>query len=92
MKTALLIVLQLAASGSDAYFTHRNLEHGREDNPIVRPFVGNTSKQVIYFSSMAAMKIVIPHLVRKKHSRMADVMAVAGIADNTEAAAWSATH
>ena len=94
MKTALLIALQLAASGSDAYFTHRAINpRYHEHNPIARPFVKTTAWQVSYFSAGAAIKITIPILLRKRHHpKLADTLAIAGIADNAVAAAYSATH
>ena len=94
MKTALLIVLQLAASGSDAYFTHVNstYPHFREHNFIARPFMGSTSGQVIFFGGGAALKIGAVALLRKRHPRFADALALAGIADNAYGAGFSATH
>lgn len=95
MKTALFIILQLASSGSDAYFTHRNAMTPRfhEYNPIARPFVGSTRGTVIYFGGGAALKIGAVCLLRKRgHQRFADALALAGIADNAGAAIFSATH
>jgi hypothetical protein len=94
MKTILLVALQLAASGSDAYFTHRNelTPKFREHNPLVAPFVGSTHGQVIFFGAGAALKVGGAHLLRRHHPRLADSLAVAGIADNAFGAAFSATH
>jgi hypothetical protein len=95
MKTAILIVLQLAASGSDAYFTHRDHLYRRfyETNPIARPFVGSTRGQILYFGSGAAMKISVAHVLRTHgHTKFAEAFALSGIADNSIAAAYSATH
>lgn len=95
MKTALLIILQLAASGSDAYFTNRNA-HGPgfyELNPIARPFVRSQRTLAAYFATGAAVKIAVPIMLRKHHhQRLADAIAIAGIADNAGAATFSATH
>jgi hypothetical protein len=94
MKTALFILLQLAASGADAYYTNRNAMTPlfREHNPIARPFMGTRASRIDYFSITAAGKIAVFTLLRKRHSRTADGIAVAGISDNAFAAAFSATH
>lgn len=95
MKTFLLIMLQLGASGADAYFTNRNQQgpHAYELNPIARPFLKTTPSRVLYFSSGAALKITVPVLLRKRHhDRLALTFSLAGIADNGAAAAYSAAH
>lgn len=92
--TILLIVLQLAATGADAYYTNRNWEsagHPHEINPIARPFVSTRGGRIAYFSATAALKIALPLELRKHgHPKLATVAAVLGIADNAEAAAVSA--
>jgi hypothetical protein len=94
MKTALFILLQLAASGADAYYTNRNAMTPlfREHNPIARPFMGTRESLIDYFSITAAGKIAAFILLRKKHARFADGVAIAGISDNAAAAIFSATH
>ena len=95
MKSAILIVLQLAAAGSDAYFTHRNQSMPRhyENNPIAAPFIGSTHGQVIYFSAWAGGRIILERiLVRHHHPKWAKAVAIEAIADNGLGAAWSATH
>jgi hypothetical protein len=95
VRTFLLIALQLATSGSDAYFTNRDAEkpHFYELNPIAQPFVRTRTSRIAYFSAGAAAKIVIPAILRKRHhERLATAFSLAGIADNTAAAAFSATH
>lgn len=95
MKSALLIILQLAATGSDAYFTNRNAQMRgfQEHNPISRPFMGSTSFRVSYFSAEAAGKVAVPILLRKKHhEHMALAFSAAAIADNAEGATYSAAH
>jgi len=94
MKTFLLIVLQLAASGSDAYFTHKQLaSRGVEFDPIARPFVRTTTGQVAYFGSTAAISIAVPYELRKhRHERLADLASIAAIADSATGAAQSAIH
>ena len=95
MKTILLIALQLAASGSDAYFTHRNqlLPRHYENNPIAAPFVHSTRGQVIFFGSWTGGRIAAQMLLKKRHHlQLSDSVALWGIADNTFGAAFSATH
>lgn len=95
MKTIFLIVAQLVASGSDAYITNCNA-HGpqfSERNPIARPFVRSQSSLAAYFAGGAAVKIAVPIMLRRRHhQRLADAIAIAGIADNAGAATFSATH
>jgi hypothetical protein len=91
----LLIVLQLAASGSDAYFTHRNLTRPGfyEHDPIARPFVRDTPHLVGYFSADAAVKIGTAELLRKfHHRRISAIVSVGGITDSAYFASYSATH
>jgi hypothetical protein len=96
MKTALLIVLQLAASGSDAYFTNRGAQSGgifREHNPFARPFVHSTKGCVVFFSSEALAGILVPHELRKHHhAKLAMAYSLGSIASNVEGAAFTGTH
>lgn len=94
-KRLLLLALQLAASGSDAYFTHRNQELPRhyEMNPVARPFIGSTPGLAGYFTAEATAKIVLAHEFRiHHHPALADASASLGIADNVFGATYSATH
>jgi hypothetical protein len=96
MSTHILaIVLQLAASGADAYYTHRVVidHHGTEANPIARPFMHSTGSEVAYFATTAGLKIALPPLLRRHHhNKLANIAAAAGIADNAEAATYTAMH
>ena len=88
MKTAILLtILQLSVAGGDAWNTHRNLQTGKEMNPVARPFVSTTSRQIAYFSVTTGIKLVIPHLLKPKHPKLARNMQILGIADN--ATAWA---
>lgn len=95
-KHVLLIILQLAAAGNDAYWTHRNTQSQwgyRENNPIARPFVKSTSGTVLYFSITTGLQLTTPEILRKRgHNKLADVTALAGIADNASGAVYSAIH
>lgn len=97
MKHALLmIVLQLASSGADAYYTHHSIAVSTrfsEHNPVARPFVYSTSGQIGYFSATAGIKIAVPFALRRQHhAKLAEAFAIAGIADNASCAAFTATH
>ncbi|MCU1301976.1 MAG: hypothetical protein JWQ87_2260 [Candidatus Sulfotelmatobacter sp.] len=95
MKGLLFIVLQLASSGSDAYFTNRmaQTKHFQELNPIARPFVNSPKTLVPYFAAGAGIKIVVPRILRRRHhERLADAIALAGIADNAFGALYTPTH
>ena len=89
---ALILILALASSGADAYFTQRNFGPGfRERDPLARPFVRNTPDLVISSAAGAGLKLYLPHLMRK-HGRgqLAREMEISGIAGNTVGAIYSA--
>ncbi len=95
MKTLLLIALQLAASGSDAYLTHRGFEMPKhqEHNPIAAPFVGSTRGQIFFFGAGAAARIGGSSFLRHKgKSKLADLVAIEGIGENTGSAIFTGTH
>ena len=54
--------------------------------------MGTRESRIDYFSITAAGKIAAFILLRKKHARFADGVAIAGISDNAAAAIFSATH
>ncbi len=94
-KHIAMVLLQLAASGFDAYYTHRNVivSRGVELDPVAAPFVHSTPALVTYFSADAAVKIYVTHELRRHgHKAMADLMSTAGFVDSAESAAFSATH
>ena len=95
MKTLLLIALQLGASGADAYYTDRNARLPRhyETNPIARQFMGSTAGRVTFFAGNAGIRIALPVILRRRgHKRLADLVAIEGIAENTQGAGYSAVH
>jgi hypothetical protein len=102
MKHALFaIILQLAASGADAWRTDHNLQsvnrptatQGREFNPIAAPFTDSRPKLIAYFSVTTSAKLIIPWQLRRHHHRkLATVAEILGIADSAGAAAWSGVH
>lgn len=96
MKTAaLMIILQLASGGADAYYTNRNLHqlHGQERNPLVQPFVGTQTRTAVYFSATTGFSIALPALLKHRHhNKLANAYTVGAIAASTASATWSATH
>jgi hypothetical protein len=92
--TLLLDVVQLAATGADAYATDRNRQTFgfHEFNPVARPFVRNRPTLIAYFSIQAAVKIVAVHWLRPRHRRLAITVRAYSIADNAAGAAWSLSH
>lgn len=102
MKTSLLLILlQLASAGNDAYWTNHNVQSSfashhyknYENNPIARPFVKSTTGCVVYFSASAATHIAAAHLLRKHHhDRIADFVLVEGIVDHGVSGGYSAAH
>lgn len=95
MKTALLMIaLQLASSGADAYTTRWGQQHGwREDNPIARRLVGTDKGTAVFFGGTAAWNLGTAHLLRHFHHRkLARVWEAGGIATNAEGAAWNLAH
>lgn len=88
-----LLLLMLASTASDAYYTHRNLLAGHEFNPIVRPFVGSTHSQVLFFSANMGIAITASQLLSKHHHRrLGKAVLIEEIASHTDGAIYSATH
>jgi len=54
--------------------------------------MGSTASRIAYFSFGAGMKIGAPLIIGRKHKKLAKVMAISGIADNSVAAIYTATH
>lgn len=84
-KRLLIIALHLAASGADAYYTHRVMAAPNpfESNPLARPFVTRGTPLLITgFSAETAIEIFVPHLLRThNHNRIAlavDLLAIGG--------------
>ncbi len=91
--TILLILLQLASSGADGYYTDRAFHQWRpqEQNPIARPFVQNRGSRIAYFGVTTGLKIAMPiELRRRHHEKLASAFAIAGIADSLGAAGFTA--
>jgi hypothetical protein len=88
----LLAVVQLAATGADAYFTNRNMQrnHGEELDPIERPFVHNPATLTALFATEAAGTIYSSYWLRQRdHGKMADAGAASLIASHAYGAAFS---
>ena len=91
-KHLLIVVLQLVASGADAYYTDKNqhLPRHYELNPIARQFIGSRPSLIGYFGAQTALKLELPTLLRKRgHGRMAETVQAAAILDNASGATIS---
>jgi hypothetical protein len=88
----LLAVVQLAATGADAYFTNRNMQrnHGEELDPIERPFVHNPATLTALFATEAAGTIYSSYWLRQHdHAKMADAGTASLIASHAYGATFS---
>jgi hypothetical protein len=87
----LIIILQLAATGADAWRTDANMTpRGIEQNPLSAPFVRTRPSRILYFGASATIKIALPIALRRHgHDRLATVAEWAGIADNAGCAIYS---
>jgi hypothetical protein len=90
----LLIALQLMAAGADGYYTNSILSQPnmREVDPIARTFVQTPGARARYFATTAGVQIGLEMKLWKRHRKLAEALAIGGIADNTAGAAWSAVH
>ena len=83
---ALLICMQLLASGSDAYLTNRNAQyHGwQEHEPLSHPFVmGGSIERAGYFAVTAGLSVGIAELLdRHNHHPLALGLRAGQIAEN----------
>lgn len=98
-KHLLLIALQLAAAGNDAYWTNRGMANAHngitftERNPIARPFMRSTATRAVYFSSTTALHLTLPSVLRKHgYTRIANFVEYEGIVDNGVCGVYTATH
>jgi hypothetical protein len=92
-KTLLLLAMQLAASGADAYYTDRNAQYNdfREFNPIAQSCVRSRGARIAYFSATAGIKIAAPRWLRHRHhDRLAQWTEIGGIVDSAASASISA--
>jgi hypothetical protein len=82
MKTLVLILAQLAASGSDAYFTDRNMHQRQfvEYDPIAKPFTHSRPAFIAASSFGCGVEIVMPRLLHKRNPRLSLLMSGTGIA------------
>ena len=95
LQVILFIVMQLGASGADAYYTHTVVVEQRqiEHNPIAKPFMHSTRNEVAYFSVTTAVKIAAPIVLRHRHhEKLATALALMSIADNASCAVYTSAH
>lgn len=93
MKHAILmLVLQLASNGADAYLTNRNLHTPRfvERNPLERPFVHNTGTLAGSFAVETSGALYLEHLLRKRgHAKLATALELDEICGHGFSAGYS---
>lgn len=95
MKHVLVIVLQLASYGADAYYTNVNMQRHdfREHNPLARPFTRNTLTLSLSSAAGIGATLYGEHWLRQHgHPRLAEIAEIGTIAGHTAGAAYSATH
>jgi hypothetical protein len=94
MKSLLLVLAQLAASGSDAYFTDRNMHDKifKEYDPIAKPFLVNRPSLVASCSLETAAEILMPRILRKHHSKLSNALSLASVSGHTFGAIESSRH
>lgn len=87
-KTLLILALHLAANGTDAYLTHRNMIgiQPHEVNPIARPFVTRgTPMLVAFFSTATGVELLGTYELNKHGHPRAALLWEAG---NTGSHIW----
>ena len=96
-KKLLILALHLAANGTDAYFTHRNMQCQKgwvcqEYNPLARPFVSHGNGLLITgFALETGLEIAVPlELRHKNHPVIADTLDGVAIGGHVTGAVISA--
>src|SRR5271166_4991087 len=91
-RTLLIIALQLAANGADAYYTYDNMgrPHFHEVDPVASPFTHNTSTLVGGSALSIAGSLLLERKLRHQgKTRWADALAAAQVAGHTYGAITS---
>jgi hypothetical protein len=83
-----------AFSAADFSVTHNNLANGgRELNPIVRPFAGNSATLALNFAGQTAGVMGISYLFHKTgHHRLERIAPLANIASSAFAVSYGLAH
>jgi hypothetical protein len=91
-----VVILQLAASGADAYYTNRNLhrhlhEAGfQEQDPLARPFVHNTTDLSLSCAASSGAFAFAEYRLLKRHNKLSKTAAAIYFAGHVFGAATSA--
>lgn len=93
-KNRLLFSTVAAFSAADFGVTRMNLSNGgRELNPIVRPFAGNSAALASNFAGQTAGVVAISYFLhRTGHHRLERIAPVANIASSAFAVAYGLSH
>jgi hypothetical protein len=93
---AWIVVLRLAASGADAYYTNRNLHYNlhevgfQEHDPLMRPFVHNTTDLSLSFAAGSCGFTFAEYRLLKGHDKLSNSVAAVDFASHVWGAATSA--
>jgi hypothetical protein len=93
-RNRLLFVAVAASSAADFSVTRMNLANGgRELNPIVRPFAGNSATLALNFAGQTAGVMSISYLFHKTgHHRLERIAPLANIASSAFAVSYGLAH
>jgi hypothetical protein len=93
-KNRLLFSAVAALSAADFGVTHMNLANGgRELNPMVQPFAGNTATLAMNFVGETASVVVVSYLFhRSGHHRLERITPLADIATSAFAVGYGLSH
>lgn len=93
-KNRILFSTVAAFSAADFSVTHMNLSNGgRELNPIVRPFAGNSGTLALNFAGQTAGIVGISYLFHKTgHHKLERLAPLANIASSAFAVSYGLAH
>jgi hypothetical protein len=93
-KNTFLFASVAALSAADFAVTHANLASGgRELNPIVRPFAGNTALLATNFVAQTAGVVMVSYVFHKTgHHKLERLAPVANVASSAFAVAYGLSH
>ena len=93
-KNRLLFSAVAALSAADFGVTHMNLANGgRELDPIVRPFTGNTATLAMNFVGETAAVVLVSYLFhRSGHHRLERMTPLANVSSSAFAVSYGLSH
>ena len=93
-KHLLMIALQLASHGADAYYTNDTMQrhHHHEYDPLISHFVHQPTGVALTFSVTTAATIIGERWLHKRHNKLADTFIVGDTANSASAAVFTRQH